>query len=317
MNAPVANAVVVFSQALATKDNGEFCPDNKDELSGPADDFCSYELYNSYLRVYALLLGDFELDDFRESSGMTILFVMFTALGVVILLNVLIAVVSDSYERATISSRLLFGRARVTFVAQNQALESFLRPGTDPTDALKAWNNSSKLIGVASRFARWLVLVTLIGTAFDAEVYLVLRAVVLIRDKTRILTATIVTILAVILTIALWVIVGFSIEDLIRKYAPEPVVRVFNAVDGCTEFYDRLIGTRLFGLEDTIDGETETEEEWTGRLLYLEKVFERTIAASETHFNKSMAQVKDQLTAEIVALEKRLYQHQKETDTAL
>ena len=109
----------------------------------------------------------------------------------------------------------------------------------------------------------------------------------------------------------------FSIEDLIRKYAPEPVVRVFNAVDGCTEFYARLIGTRLFGLEDTIDGETETEEEWTGRLLYLEKVFERTIAASETHFNKSMAQVKDQLTAEIVALEKRLYQHQKETDTAL
>jgi len=78
-------------------------------------------------RVYATLLGDFEIDNWKETPGMTVLFVIFTILGVIILLNVLIAVVSDSYDRARVDSARLFGRARALFVAQNQALESFLQ----------------------------------------------------------------------------------------------------------------------------------------------------------------------------------------------
>ena len=74
-----------------------------------------------------MLLGDFEIDNWKETDGMLILFALFTLIGVIILLNVLIAVVSDSYDRAKIGSSRLFGRARALFVAQNQALESFLQ----------------------------------------------------------------------------------------------------------------------------------------------------------------------------------------------
>lgn len=62
--------------------------------------------------LQSMLLGDFELKDLKDTTGITTLFVIFTSVGVVILLNVLIAVVSDSYEKATISSAKLFVRAR-------------------------------------------------------------------------------------------------------------------------------------------------------------------------------------------------------------
>eukprot|EP00522_Entomoneis_paludosa_P007344 CAMPEP_0172456474 /NCGR_PEP_ID=MMETSP1065-20121228/15836_1 /TAXON_ID=265537 /ORGANISM="Amphiprora paludosa, Strain CCMP125" /LENGTH=103 /DNA_ID=CAMNT_0013209513 /DNA_START=1 /DNA_END=309 /DNA_ORIENTATION=- len=99
----------MFYIAVSTKDNGQFC--EQEQESGAIEDFCTSP-WNAYLRTYSMLLGDFELDDITETTGTTLLFVMFTILGVVILLNVLIAVISDSYEKATMSGSLLFGRAR-------------------------------------------------------------------------------------------------------------------------------------------------------------------------------------------------------------
>jgi len=164
--------------AVSTKDNGLYCilGEELDELNGPTQDFCSDKPIDSYLRVYALLLGDFELDDWRDTDGITVLFVIFTLIGVVILLNVLIAVISDSYERAKIQSLLLFGRARVTFVAQNEALETFLRPGSNPMAGLKSLqSNQRRVLVLASRIVRYMVLCAIIATAFSAEIYLVTR----------------------------------------------------------------------------------------------------------------------------------------------
>jgi hypothetical protein len=208
---------------LSTKDNGEYCIANEDTLGGPALDFCSSNLGNSYLRVYALLLGDFDLDDYKESSGITVLFIIFTLLGVVILLNVLIAVIADSYEKATISSLLLFGRARVAFVAQNQALESFLRPGMDRKIDVRTMNRSGRFWHTASKIGRWLVLLSLIITAMDTEVYLVVRATTLIREKNAFAVIVVIVVLCILLTGALWVIVSFSVENLVRDFALHPL----------------------------------------------------------------------------------------------
>jgi hypothetical protein len=299
---------------LSTKDNGAYCIANEDNLSGPALDFCSSNLGDSYLRVYALLLGDFELDDYKESSGMTVLFIIFTLLGVVILLNVLIAVISDSYEKATISSLLLFGRARVAFVAQNQALESFLRPGVDRTIDVRTMNRSGRFWNTASRIGRWLVLLSLIATAMDTEVYLVVRATNFVREKDAFAVTVIIVVLCILLAGALWVVVAFSVENLIRDFAPESVVSCFNSVDGCTAFCVGIIGSRLFGLQDnvrvptTLNGNgVETAEEWTGRLIYMEKAMQKIVANSQ-----------DQITNEIRALEKRMQkEHMKADEAAL
>lgn len=116
--------------AVSTKDNGEYryCRElnSTGQLSGPIKDFCSSSPAASYLRVYSIVIGSFNLSDYTETTGLTILFVILTLIGVVIMLNVLIAVIADSYEKAKIQSTVLFEKARVTFVAQNEALDTFL-----------------------------------------------------------------------------------------------------------------------------------------------------------------------------------------------
>ena len=100
-------------------------------------------------------------------------YTFFVATEVVVLLNVLIAVISDSYEKATVSSVMLFGRARVTFVAQNEALETFLRPGENPIHAFQGIMTSRALFSRLFKIFRWFVLLAIIGTACDTAVFLV------------------------------------------------------------------------------------------------------------------------------------------------
>ena len=97
-----------------------------------------------------------------------------TSLGVVILLNVLIAVIADSYEKATVSSAMLFGRARVTFVAQNEALEAFLKPGVNPLRAFRGPVANRTVLSRLSTIFRWFVLLGIIATAGDTALFLVI-----------------------------------------------------------------------------------------------------------------------------------------------
>jgi hypothetical protein len=50
----------------------------------------------SFCQIDAVLLGDFELASYQQSPATTWLFFLFTVFGIIILLNVLIAVVSGS-----------------------------------------------------------------------------------------------------------------------------------------------------------------------------------------------------------------------------
>lgn len=198
MHVVVDSSYVICS--VSTKDDGAFCYGNNDELredlEGPTLDFCSRDLATSYLRVYvsslkvidptrhcvsllvladttqqSMLLGDFELSSLQDTTGITVLFVIFTSMGVVILLNVLIAVVSDSYEKATINSSKLFGRARALFVAQNEALEAFLKPGGRPMQLFQT-GLAPRTSNILADAFRWIVLLAIIGTAVDTALFL-------------------------------------------------------------------------------------------------------------------------------------------------
>lgn len=93
--------------------DGEYCN------SGAApDDFCSTSVAPVYLKLYAVIVGDVNLEDFGYSPGIQFLFALFTLFGIIILLNVLIAVVGDSYKKSVLNARYLFGRyVKTRFVA--------------------------------------------------------------------------------------------------------------------------------------------------------------------------------------------------------
>ena len=95
------------------------------------DEECSQAEY--YLKVYTVLLGDFghfERERFTTIFSV-VLIVFFSFMVVIVLLNVLIAIVSDSYEKCLVRSQCLFGRARVMLVAELVSFQNLLRTNTD------------------------------------------------------------------------------------------------------------------------------------------------------------------------------------------
>jgi uncharacterized membrane protein YjgN (DUF898 family) len=89
--------------------------------------FCSSNRSSGYIGVYKLFVGDVNADDFNANALSMVLFVAATFLGVIILLNMLIATVLESYEKSIQSSNKLFGRTRVALVAKSILLEEVLR----------------------------------------------------------------------------------------------------------------------------------------------------------------------------------------------
>jgi hypothetical protein len=62
-----------------------------DDLEDPNEDFCASRSIDSYLRVYAIIVGDFELSDYKQENTVVVLWFFVTFFGTVVLLNVLIA----------------------------------------------------------------------------------------------------------------------------------------------------------------------------------------------------------------------------------
>jgi len=71
------------------------------------------DLHGSLFVAYSLSLGDFEQDTYTDNGLMTVVFVYFTLFVNVILFNVLIAIISDTFERVmeTAGHRVLAQKA--------------------------------------------------------------------------------------------------------------------------------------------------------------------------------------------------------------
>jgi len=103
-----------------------------------------------YLKVYTILLGDFGLFS-REQFTTVIsvcLAVLYTFMVVLVLLNVLIAVASDSYEKCLLRSQKLFGRARVMMIAELVCFQNLMQ-----------WRNDSSASRLFMRSATVMILV--------------------------------------------------------------------------------------------------------------------------------------------------------------
>lgn len=90
---------------ITTRSGDNYCVDDI-----PPPQFCSSTISLSYLKMYSVVVGDVSLEDFSYNAGVVFLFVFFTLYCVIILLTVLIAIVSESYEKSVMRAKFLFGR---------------------------------------------------------------------------------------------------------------------------------------------------------------------------------------------------------------
>ncbi|KAL7557331.1 hypothetical protein ACA910_020319 [Epithemia clementina (nom. ined.)] len=83
--------------------------------------YCTF--WDSFLRVYDMLLGEVSEDEFLGSGMALALFVMFMFLVVILLANVLIAIVTDSYKVIQDQkAAIVFWTNRLDFVAEMDAI---------------------------------------------------------------------------------------------------------------------------------------------------------------------------------------------------
>jgi hypothetical protein len=278
--------------SVSTRDDGNFCQNLNDTgaLEGSTKDFCSPDPIHSYLRVYAISIGDFSLDDFEGAYLMyTILAVGWTLIGVVIMLNVLIAVLSDSYEKAKISSVGLFGRARVNFVTQNQALESFLLPKSGETN-----------INLQSRIFRCLILMSLVGSAMWAEVMLGAAFVKGLWNGMYLFYLIIIFAALAVLSPALLILVIFSF-GVFENFLPNSLKGPLSKTEKLNDYIVSGL-SQIFGFDDAYAVSSAADEEgagdeWLGAVVHIERAFQRTALRT-----------RNETKNEIHQFEKRLYE---------
>ena len=112
-------AMSSFAQMLVSLTFDGYGRDAKDVSSAT-----KYFSFDSYLKAYTLMLGDVDMEFLQAHSGIVILFVLYTFGVTVVLLNILIAIVSESYANAVFSSSLMLGKARILFVSDIMAMKS-------------------------------------------------------------------------------------------------------------------------------------------------------------------------------------------------
>jgi len=91
-------------------------------------DYCSEHIGTGIVRAYSIIVGDVDLDSYRKTPDITFFWMFFTMFAVVILFNVLIAIVTESYQRAFMERSKLFGKVRVPLLARQEVLKEAIKP---------------------------------------------------------------------------------------------------------------------------------------------------------------------------------------------
>ena len=144
---------LLLSSAVVSSSDDTAAADDDDGDDGEGDPFSTFG--ETLLTMYRMMLGDFERDWFSSKESDTValvavmLFIIFTFMVMVLLLNMLIAIISDSYDYAMIRAEQLFLQARIDLAAELVAV------GVATSDAKNyAWIPNLRWFDSVFRFSR-------------------------------------------------------------------------------------------------------------------------------------------------------------------
>jgi len=224
-----------------------------------------------YLKVYSVLLGDFGLfdreEDFFNARFALAVFVIFTFLIAIVLLNVLIAIISDSYEKCLLRSRHLFGRARVLQLAEIIAIQYLFKDANSDVKAASAsesrCNPSRYLSGV--RNIKW----TKGGSTFSLfsalafVLWCVAEAYASSNSKTKVDNQLALSFGTIIINIFVFIVFNFFLT---RETGKEGII-----VNCVQRFMMQFLGR---GEEAELSLGNESDD-WRGRVNYLSNEMQR------------------------------------------
>lgn len=101
-------------------------------------------------------MGDLDSDALRSHPLIAILFVLYTFGVTIVLLNILIAIVSDSYQNSFVSSKMMLGKARVMFVSELLSLKTFHQMWMDGK-TVTTRRNINYVFGIVAILHIWMI----------------------------------------------------------------------------------------------------------------------------------------------------------------
>lgn len=224
-----------------------------------------------YLKVYSVLLGDFGLfdreEDFFNERFALVVFVIFTFLIAIVLLNVLIAIISDSYEKCLLRSRHLFGRARVLQLAEIIAIQYLFKDANSDVkgpSALESRCNPSRCLSCL-RNIKW----TKGGSTFSLfsalafVLWCVAEAYASSNSKTKVDNQLALSFGTIIINIFVFIVFNFFLT---RETGKEGII-----VNCVQRFMMQFLGR---GEEAELSLGNEPDD-WRGRVNYLSNEMQR------------------------------------------
>lgn len=267
-----------------------------------------YRTLNAHFSQDGLLIGDFDINDYRGNSSTTAVFLAFTILGVIILLNVLIAIVSDSYEKSKVGAKGLFGMARIGFLTEHLALEQFLQPGQNPLASLNEEGmllDPHRCASIIGRILRWVVLLGMLSTVLFAETFLFGQAIAsVLQDNSNVVLMTVLICMSTVLTVALWTVFHFLFSSAVYSFSfLSTIAYIIGCIDIVMNRLVNLIRRIAFGDLSVANGEDCGEkDEWTERVDHLEAVILAAICESEQKIALRVKAAEDNVKAHELTL---------------
>lgn len=236
--------------------------------------------------MYAIIIGDFALTDFQQDAAITVMWFCVTFIGLVVMLNTLIAVITTSYDRSEKTSIILFRRARCEFVASNAAIEGFLMPRMLSGSS---WELKLDLEFVASAIARWGLLLAFLVTIVSSSLYLIQRLIAVINSG-QILPVIAMLFMCLVMTCTFWAAFGYFFGLMLRTCFGRTsrvalLAKAFNA------YVVEKVAAQMFGVDvtDTQGGELVRlnnddgpDTELFDRIDRLEKTLEKFLTKNST-----------------------------------
>jgi len=292
--------VVSFSQMFYTL----LLPPECADATGETLSICKSSEY--YLSVYSILLGDygqFGRQDFHTPFSV-FLIVLFSFMVVIVLLNVLIAIVSDSYEKCLIRSQFLFGRARVMILAELISFQNLLRKDNHQIKYEHSDRNTFRKLWIRQRSRGWskgsliffaLSLVTLliwfigemVGFAAGED-----HGTITFSLASILVNVGVLAIMLTFLSKGTSGMTGASSNN--------------NNSSNCASFWYRF----MVGLLGTSEGSSFDKDHdsgmWRGRAVYIQREMTRITTESKTQIKAETKALEGQIYSEMEILERRV-----------
>jgi len=119
--------IAIFANIITFtfKDNGG-CSDTPIE-DPTIEDFCSGSRITSFIRAYTVIIGEFTLESYNENMFTSILLFLYSIVGSLFFINVVIVVICRCYEESFSQQNRVLGVYRIPFLAKIRLLQVIMK----------------------------------------------------------------------------------------------------------------------------------------------------------------------------------------------